>query len=220
MAIGDVFELTLHGQLQGQSVDNVFTFEQRVAYVSTLPSPAHDLSLGFINQYMPKIRAVSGVELVYKEVRVKNLFNASDAVVTPISLAGTLAPEGNDMAASFNAIGIKLEGDDPAVKSGAKRFGGVLDLYQTDGILDAGTGMTTALTNLCNQLETPVKSEPLLASDLFDHVITKRVRSGAPGNYTYRMPASPAEKVVSVVLVALWDVYVTSQISRKVGIGA
>ena len=220
MAVGDIYELTLTGKLQGQDVVNVFHYEGTVAYVSTNPTPSHDVAQLFTNQVMPKLRKVVSRDVTYTDIGVRNLFNASDAADTLISLSGLLGTVSDaNTLPPFNSITFGLKGDNPAVRAGSKRLPGVVETYSEDGIVSADPTFVGDLNALGTQFTAYLYSEPLLLSPLYVPVVVKRVRGGISGSYTYRMPATPAEKVVSRILVAAFDLLVTSQLSRKFGKG-
>lgn len=222
MALGDVYELVIEGTCQGQTADNVFHYEQDTEFVSTFPSPAHDLALGFENQVLPKMQAIATVDVEWSRITVRNLFNEGDAAVRLISETGAIGGGGvgADTLPVYNTFTYALTGDNPAVNQGRKAFSGVGELYQTDGVVLTESGFVGSLQDLADQMATPVKSEPLLLSDLFIPVIVKRVREGVAPNYTYRLPSTAGEKVVSRILVALWNLLVSTQMSRKFGVGS
>ena len=121
---------------------------------------------------------------------------------------------------SLVAARFTLPGDNPAVAQGSKRIPGISEAAQVDNVLVTAAGAAARWQEFADQLSTPLKSHPAMLSDLWLPVVLKRVREGLPGAYTYRMPTSQAEKVVSHILVAAVNILLTSQISRKIGIGA
>ena len=123
-----------------------------------------------------------------------------------------------ELESTFNAIGFALNGDNPAVKNGAKRFGGVFEDYVNDGVI-TGSDLITKLNALGDTMEGYVTVGTLIPDNVFRHVIVKRIRSGSPGAYTYRLPTNQLESTLSAVVVALFNAVVTSQLSRKIGVG-
>jgi hypothetical protein len=119
---------------------------------------------------------------------------------------------------TFNAISIALNGDNPAVKSGRKRFAGIPEDFQDDGVI-VSAGAIAGLANLENNLESAVTVGTVIQDPVFQPVVIQRVRTGTPGNYQYRLPSASGEAIFSKVVVAAFNAIITSQISRKIGKG-
>lgn len=221
MAVDDVYELTLRGRLFNQRVENVFHFEQDVAFISTYPSPAHDLMLGWESQIFPTIRNIASSDVTFTELSVKNLFNVGDQADKAISVLGNQPSGGGavETLPAFSTFPCALIGDNPAVKQGAKRFAGVIEGAQEDGVINTSGAQPALMLAVEEILVEPVRSFSLI-DELFIPVIVKRIREGAPGAYTYRLPSTQLEKVVSHLLVASFNLLVSSQLSRKVGVGS
>lgn len=217
MAGGDIYELTLHQLDRGQVCENVFYFEQRFEFVTTDPTHAQVLAENWRDQILPSISACQPAEVLTTGVSVKNLFDVSDGYDLALSIAGGFATD-RQMESTFNAIGFKLNGNNPAVKNGSKRFAGVFEDYVDDGVITGATLLTVCNT-LGTKIATPVTVGLIIFTDTFFPCIVKRIRSGTPGNYTYRLPETRLETVFSSVVVALLNVIITSQLSRKIGVG-
>lgn len=217
MAVGDVYEVVCE-QLYGTStILNVFYYEQIAIVVPGAGfTVAGLLAEQWDEQVGSAIRAMQNVDVVHNEVRCRNLFDASDAGSFPVSEAGG-ASEAEGMG-PFVAMGWALNGDNPAVKNGAKRIVGVGESWQTDGILTNGA-ILAALEAVGTALEANVTAGDVIPTDTWAPVIVKRVRSGSPGSYEYRLPASRGETVLSRIASALLNVVLTSQVSRKYGRG-
>jgi len=217
MAGGDAYELTLKQLDRGQEANNIFCYYQAEEFVTTDPTKAQVLAENWADQILPAILGVQPAEVLTTGLSVKNLFDASDAYELGLSETGTFTGD-RDLLPTFNAYGFQLNGDNPAVKNGAKRFAGVWEDYVTDGVI-TGSSLTTPLDALSTALEAYVTVGLIIPDNVFEPVIIKRVRSGAPGAYTYRLPETTGELVRSKIVVALWNAVITSQLSRKIGIG-
>lgn len=217
MAAGDIYELTLHQLDRGQVVENVFFYDQELEFVTTNPTKAQVLAENWVDQILPQVSAVQPAEVRTTGVTVKNLFNVSDGYDLALSIPGGYATD-RELESTFNAIGFKLNGDNPAVKNGAKRIGGVFEDYVNDGVI-TGADLITKCNALADKFEAYVTVGTIIMDNVFAPVIIKRIRSGTPGNYTYRLPETRLETTVSKVVVALFNAVVTSQISRKIGLG-
>lgn len=119
----------------------------------------------------------------------------------------------------FSAVSFDLNGDNPAVKNGKKRFAGLNEGQQVDGVITESSTITR-LGQLADALETPVTVGTVIQNNVFIHVIVKRIRSGGPGAYTYRLPDNALEATLSAVIVAAFNALITTQISRKIGVGS
>lgn len=215
---GDVYEITVVQDLKGQEVLNIYFYEVTEIWIDTNPTFAQALVEDFVENTLPDILAISTGDLTVSLVKGRNLFNEADSYSLPVSLEGTLYDASADTQTTFNAVGFTLGGETTAVKAGAKRFAGVADAVAVDGVITDGT-MLTNCAGASTALERALQVGFLIGSDVAIPVIVKRVRTGTPGNYEYRLPATQAESVQTRIINALFSVLVTSQVSRKIGIG-
>lgn len=217
MAIGDIYECTLTQLDRGQQVNNIFYYYQDLEFVTTNPTKAQSLAEAWQTQILPAVRGIQPAEILSTDLTVKNLFDVSDGYDLGLSVGGSFTTD-RQLESTFNAFGFKLNGDNPAVKNGAKRFTGVFEDYIDDGVI-TGASLITPLNALSTALEAPVTIGLIIPDPVFVPIVVKRVRTGSPGAYEYRLPATSAEAVFSRITVALWNAVITSQLSRKIGIG-
>lgn len=214
--LNDIFELTDKQTFQGQEVFNVYFYEVGEIFVSTSATVAQVLAEGFISQILPVISNPQSIQLTHSEISVRNLYDPADQFTVSIAVPGlTSAP---DVLPIFNAVGFQLSGETAAVKKGAKRLAGVPESAQTDGVI-TDTSYITALGNVGTAIAQPVQVGLILPSDVFFPVIVKRERSGVSGSYTYTLPSARGVGVKTRIISALFNVLVSSQISRKIGVG-
>lgn len=204
---GDVYLLSDKQRLENQLCLNVWFYQ--LQDIATAPG-AQEMADAWVGQILPLLLPVQSANLVHEELTVQNLFQPSDRVVVPMSEPGLYAA--SDDAATFNAIGIRLLQDNGAVKNGSKRIAGLADLAQENGVITE-TGIMTDLDDLTDAL-----SDTLLNGILptFVPAVIKRVLSGG----VYSLPTTPEELVIGFIVDALWNSLVTSQVSRKIGVGA
>jgi len=217
MAVGDVYELVA-AQLYGTStVLNVFYYEQ-ISIV--IPADGFTIAALLAEQWDEQIgtviRDLQNVDVVWDEVRCRNLFDSSDAGSYVVSDTGTASE--TEGLGPFVATAFQLFGDNPAVKNGAKRFVGVVESWQVDGILTSSPIITQGEL-VAEALATNVTAGDVIPSDTWAPVIVKRVRSGTAGAYEYRLPESTGETVLSRIASALLSTFLSSQVSRKYGRG-
>lgn len=216
MPLGDIYELTHVQSLYEQEVNNVYFYRQAMAFALGDPTTAQVLADEWNAQILPSIAAIQTDDVSYREIRVKNLFDASDQYSLLIS--GTGLYTGGDTLPSFAAYSIDMQGDNAAVKRGSKRFAGVGEGSIVDGVVTLPDTITK-LGTLCGKLEDPVTVGLLIEDPVFVPVTVKRVRSGSPGAYTYRLPENESEAIWSQIVVSIFDLIISSQLSRKIGVG-
>lgn len=216
VTIGNLYELTDVQTQDGQEVLNVYFYELGDLFITDLPTPAQVLAENFVAQKLDDIRTIQTSALVHNEIRVRNLYNPADSYINAISLPGL---DDEDADSNFDAIGFVLQGETTAVRKGAKRIGGLLDRYNTAGVID-DPALVTVLNAAADAMRTPVQVGLIIPSDVFYPTLVKRVRSGIAGAYEYRLPANAGEGVSTRIINTLWNALVTSQVSRKIGIGA
>lgn len=218
----DVYSVTLVGSLYSQQTVNVFFYEQTNAFVPLVPTAAQALAQEWDAQIAPPIANLVSRDVTFTSVSVRNLFNIADAYDLLISRQGSgggATPAEADSMSAFNAYDFELNGTNAAVRNGRKRFPGVNEVYVTDGVVTTAGFLSGTVAAVETALESPVNIGVLLPSPVFYPVIVKRVREGIDPNYTYRLPRTIGEKIVSVISTVAFNVLITSQISRKIGIG-
>jgi hypothetical protein len=218
--LGDVYEVVDKQVLFGQEVLNVFQFRQIVNFVTTLSNNAEACEAAFKAQYLPKIAQVQTGDLTHVNLSVKNLFNTDDAFSEDINVTGVQnAAASADTLGSFEAFSFTTRGSGLTVKPGGKRIAAVLDSFVTDGVITDSNALI-GLNALANQMKTSLTVGTIIQDATFQPILVKRVRSGAAGNYEYRMPENTGELVYANIQNALLKLLISSQVSRKVGIGA
>lgn len=218
MSLFDVYEVTHVQSLFEQEVNNVYFYQERSVFVTTYPTVSQLVAERFVAQILPKVNAVQTADLKNVSIRVRNLFNAADSFELIISGTGSIASVNQTMPA-FNAFGFTLAGDTAAVKPGAKRIAGVDEAFNQNGVFN-GTAMQIGFfTALADTFKEPLTVGLIIQGDVFYPVLVKRVRSGTKGNYTYKLPTDLLSTVVSTIITTSFNLLITSQTSRKVGIG-
>lgn len=206
--VGDIFEVVDTQEMLGQQCLNVYFY--RAQGVSVTDNDSAAMAAAFIEHVLPDIVQVQTPDVVHTSIRVRNLFDDTDAHEELISEPGV---SGTNSEGTFNAFGFRLVGDNAAVRPGAKRIAGVNNDATTDGVV-TDTGSLSALNDLATTLATEI-AWGLLEAELGAPVIVGRILAGGE----YRLPANQGEAIYSLVTDALFNPRVTSQVSRKVGVG-
>lgn len=216
--IGDVYEITVDGAIASQAAVNVYFYEVRETWLDTNPTFAQALVEDFRDNTLPDILACQAGDYTVSLLRCRNLYDEADAYSLPVSLAGTKYAAAVDTLGAFEALAFNLGGETSAVKNGAKRLAGIANADVQDGIVTASSLITAAAT-AAEMMERPLQVGFLIGSDVAWPVLVKRVRTGTPGAYEYRLPTSQGEGITTTIINALFNVLVSSQVSRKIGIG-
>lgn len=208
MALFDIYEITDKSVFFGQEVDNIYFYQQ----TSAVDAPdAADVAAAYIGQVLPDVCDIQNVEVLHTEIIVRNLFNVSDNAVVSISEPGT-GSGAADLFPVFNAVGFKLNQDNGAVKNGAKRYAGCPEANATDGVIDSA-GFITTLDALGDTLD-DVLLHGIIPT--FVPVVVKRLLSGSD----YVLPDNLGDAVFGTIVEAVWNTLITSQNSRKIGVGS
>lgn len=207
-AVGDIYQVVDQQRLQGQKVVNVY-FYRRTAEV-LVGNPAQQVADAFDGQVIPGIVPVQAPALTHESLIVTNLFDPSDTYTKVISEAGTW--DGPDDATPFDAFGFRLVQDNGAVRNGAKRIAGLKENQQSGGVVGGGAVAAALLVAggaMIAGLDVGIITNALLP------IIVKRILDGTE----YRLPTNSGEAVFGNIVDALYNVDVTSQVSRKIGRG-
>lgn len=206
--VGDIYQIVDAQRLDNQVVLNVY-FYKRLAEV-LVGNPAQQVADTFEASFLPQLLPAQSTSLVHEEIRVQNLFDATDQYTKVISEAGSVAA--TDDATPFDAYGIRLVQDNGALRNGSKRIGGVVEDASSAGVLNDSTiiaALVTAGVGMITGLDIGLVANAIVP------VIVGRINDG--GNY--RLPTNSGEAIVGNIIDALYNVDVTSQTSRKYGRG-
>lgn len=191
----------------GQNCSNVYFYQIGTGLVTDI----EELLPLFVEQVLPDIQAVQQSGVVHTRVSIRNIFNTAEYAEELMSEAGTL-PDTGEPLPPFVAGSFTLARESPTTRSGKKRYamGG-------EGYTNAGFwigGILTPAGNLATQLGQVLTLG--LVQTLFP-VVVKRILV-SPGKY--RLPETMAEATVNGVVAGLFSSLVTTQNSRKVGVGS
>ena len=209
MANLDIWEVIDVQDFDGQEVLNVYFY--RSDNLGDVGGTAEDLANSWVDNVLPEIADMQNAALTHVSVNVRNLYNDADTFELPISVPGEVTVAGDHLPV-FTAVPFRLVHANGAIKPGSKRLAGISEDAQADGVVNVGAYIT-----LLNET-----ADALLASlphlsviDVWYPVIVKRILDG--GNY--RLPENVGEAVFGVLTDVLWDALLTSQVSRKIGVG-
>lgn len=206
--LNDVYMVIDKQVLAEQEVLNVYFYRQNSVDTTWT---AVDMTDSFIGQVLPAVAAIQSDRVLHTAVSAVNLFNPSDLHEAAVSVPGDL-PSADD-AATFDAVGFKLVQDNGLVKNGAKRYAGMPDAEAHDGVID-DTDYLALLATLSAALTGTLDIGIL---SVWVPSIVKRILVSAG---KYRLPENQGEAVVGSITDAILNIFQTSQVSRKIGVGA
>lgn len=208
MANGDIYQVIDTSTFQGQKMINVYFYRWDSVVVT---GDADTLADEFIANVLPKVCAIQIAQVVHTQIDVNNLFNPSDRTTRAISEPGTGAIGSVDFLPIFNAVNFSLVQDNGAIRNGSKRYGGLVESWQTSGVI-TDSNVLTWLQDLADQLKDALLNGVV---DTFFPVVVGRILDGT----SYRLPANAGEAVFGGITDAVFDALISSQVSRKIGTG-
>lgn len=202
----DVYQITDFQRLVGQTLLNVYFYQILDPSVTDLG--AQEVVTAFVEQVLPDILLTQVDAVLHTTVRAVNLFDESDTFTQAVSYSGGVASE---LQTTFTAYPFTLVQDNGAVKNGAKRIAGVYEQAATEGVV-TDAGLLAVLNNLADTLILPLI---LGEAETWFPVVVKRILEAGE----YRLPANLGEAVIGLVIDVLFNTLLTSQVSRKEGVG-
>jgi hypothetical protein len=207
-ADGDLYQIVDVQRLDNQVCLNVYFYKRNAPVL--VGNPAQQVADAFDASVIPAIADVQSPSLVHEELRVQNLFDASDSYTKLISEAGT--GSASDTATPFDALGLRLVQDNGAIRNGSKRLAGVTDGMASQGILNDSATITALIAAGVAMV---AGVDIGIVANAITPVIIQRILDAG----RYRLPANSGEAVYGNITDALYNVDVTSQVSRKYGRG-
>lgn len=211
MATGDIFQLKLNQNVAGrqENLMNVFYFRQ-TSSVGT----ASSVIKAFEDTWQPTILAMQNEAIRHSSIEVVNLFTVDDFAVqtyAPNEKSGTSI---GDMLPIHDAVTFRLVRTSRDIRNGYKRFSGLSEPVQQGGVI-TNPDFIVILNAMASAMEGSIEYDE--DSSTFEHIVLKRVRSGAgtpEDPYKYRLPLTSAEAVYSNPSSVLVNLFVRHQVSR------
>jgi len=206
MALGDLFEVVDVQSLQGQDILNIYYYMNvNVEYSSD------DLAEWWIAQVLPDIANAQSPDLQHTEVRVRNLFDASDIATQITGNYGELVTSPAETLPRHDAYSFTLYGPGNTTRPGGKRIAGLVETMQTDGVHVGG--VLAVLDTLAARLAEYILNDSSVAA--FRPTIVARVKEVIGGVAQYRLPETALEAVSQAVVDVAWSLLVSTQNTRK-----
>jgi hypothetical protein len=208
MPLNDIYMLTLIQEwgTGGKRMNNVFFYEHTAGEDNHV-----GLGFAFATQILPDINSLQCNIVRNYSVNVVNLGDLGDFGDTVVSGGGLYEEQSLPIA---DAIGYTTKLNTRAVRHGGKRFSGIPESVQANGIVTVSgylTYMETVRGHLMNELTA--------IGDTWLPVVIKRVREEIPGTvpqqYTYRLPETDGELVIGEIVAAYTSPKISHQVSRS-----
>ncbi len=209
MALIDMFQLTHDMTIFGQNILTVYHVER-----ANSGEVSRDISDAFQVSVVPDIRALQSDAVVNNDLKVFNLGNPTDFGTFTLGAAVGLRT-GLD-SPSFIAASIRFNTLNRLVRSGQKRYPGLLETDYADGIL-----LTAALTLIDAVGSACVGDwlDPIDSHVVCNYAIIKRVceeTDPVTGKcLEYRLPETDEKLIFYLPATFLSNPNVSSQVSRK-----
>jgi hypothetical protein len=206
MALTDLYQLTVVMSYGGETLENVFFAEK-----ADPASVAGTFIAGFVADILPKMRLLVSNLVAFNAIRCINLGDPEDWDEEP--LTGTGGAGAGEMLPIFNAISYTFKPINRAIKAGGKRFSGIPEAVQGNGLIN-DSGYLSDMETMRLALDSQVGSSP----DDFNFVVIKRVLYDVPDTdpvrQAYRLPIEGDPLVVSNFQVVLTSPKISHQTSR------
>ena len=197
-SIGDILEIVNDAEQFGEDCKNVFHY---IILVATGLTDVLDALLAFKDEVLDVVIASTSDSVTFQSLRIENLTDPDEFAILVVDEPGGT---GGEALPSFNAVGFLLTPDGAATRPGSKRFAGVREADQSNGVL------TGAAIAVWDNIE-PVLTATVTGGAAWElhPIILGRAVGGEPELDRYSIVASAALKPD-----------LTSQTSRKKGRGA
>ena len=190
-----LYKIILEQAYSGQVVLNTFF------YLNSLGSDDEQdkAADAFDITILPILKTIQATSLAYSEIRAINVTgDLADFVLTPTTTAGTLA---GDPVNTFTAAAIRLNRTTKETRNGQKRFAGMVEAQMNNQAWEA------PYVTLLGTLATALVADITTVGGIFEAVIARQD------------PITPTNWNANPVASATVNSFVSSQVSRKRGVG-
>lgn len=208
MALSEFYELRVSGTIQGVEWLNVFHLKRIEPGAG-----AFNVVQAFEESILPLWLLTVPTTVLFEQVECENLDDPLD--FNSQSLTGQVGARIGTLLPRFNSLQIPFPRQRTDMRQGMKRFAGVNEEDQANGLIVAG--LETLLVNLGDALivfwvETVIG----VPTDVCEYHIIKRIKYTTPGGtIAYRLPETDAELVSYAAIAHSASRTITSQVSRK-----
>jgi len=213
LEVGSKVRLSVRGSWFGQQCQNVFVYENSGVAGAATPL---EVAEAFWNHVKAEWRAIIAPELYFLSVYAEEIggdLEFGEFVIPPGERTGTLS-SGGDPLPTFNAAGIRLVPVNRTVRPGQKRFAGATEgsVYANNWLSGYQTALAALGAVITDNFSAGLLAVAQFSPRIWGEALPERTTKGG-----VVLPARPETFVaISGYLVSST---VTSQVSRKVGVG-
>lgn len=214
MALGDIYEVKhVVRDFDQKHLENVYFYRHDAdpaggPYSTQAERLANDWNTDVLTPMLPQIPG----GITTTQIIVRNLFDPADQYTLALNRGGTYSMAATEHMPSFTSGIVTMSTSNGLVRKGRKMLFGLAENMQKDGLFTPAGLVSIAIRAALTLVSV---SNLLGGAKAFNPVVVKRIRSGTPGNYTYRLPASQIEAVFGYVQSAVASAILTTQVTRK-----
>lgn len=206
MPIANIYVIDDIQEYQGEPIHNIYT------YKSDGTGTAVDVGNSFEQDILPKVLQLQCSQIHHVSLKTYSLSTALPVDERNLDMFG--ANVGVEMLPIFNAINFSVKPTNRIVRAGSKRYAGVPETVQVDGVITASVYLT-AMETLRLALAGSISDDDVI---FFEPVIVKRVKydvpDSSPVRQAYRFPETDAELVTATIGGVTVNRKVSHQVSR------
>lgn len=212
MAVNDIYRVTLTQQwaFTAEIMLNIFYYQQFTPGVAEGATP---LSVAFDNVVVPAVRNIQNAAIQYLQLLVENIVPSSDNATISYTPSIDTGTRPGDALPPFTTWAFRLNRSTTASRHGQKRFAGVSEGDQNNGV--AVAGIVAALTAVATALDDTLGGPPPGTATYVPRIF----RAGRP-EVTIPAKTIPAVLQTSFSIANASYTAITTQNSRKFGAGA
>jgi len=212
MALNDIYRITLRQQwaFTAEEILNIFFYEQNLPGASEGAEP---LANAFNTTLVPAIQAVQNAAIQYTQLQVENIVPSADNFTIPYTPGTDTGDRTGDALPPFVTWSFRLNRQTTASRHGQKRFAGVSEGDQNNGV--ASGAVVALLDNLALLLDNIIGGVPPAIATYVPRIF----RAGRP-SVTIPAKIKPAVLQASFPIANAQYVSVATQNSRKFGAGS
>lgn len=210
MAANDFYKVNTYSTMLGSSCQNEYWYRQE-----TGTGGAVELADAFITLVLDIVRLVQSSQILYNLIKVYSQQGGTDFI--EIDLTGQNGLNGANSLPPFCAIALSTPRKRSDMKPGQKRLVGIPDIYDDQGVI-TNVDYLAAIDDVADALSTDLGD--VGTSSVWSPVIVRRVKTTVNGKTYYVVPDPITNSDYYAADAWFKRVNVTSQVSRKYGVGS
>ena len=208
VVIGNIWQVLDEQEYMEQKCVNVYFYHDTTPLGS---GTAFELAALFLSEVQPGIVECQNNLVTHTGLTVKSLFDPDDRYAVAYSSPGLLA-HGDGAMPTFNAWAFRMNTNTGSVRPGHKRIVGLREQDTAGGAANGAT-IASALTVAAAAMGLALDGSTW--GSAYVPVVVKRILTPLG----YALPENTLDAVFARVVSVAWEALITSQVSRKIGLG-